>query len=114
MYKDTRRYEDRKEYLKQAVIKRRRTLKKKAVDLLGGACAICGYSKHPGILDFHHIDPKTKSFGISAGGFSRSWNKVEAELTKCVLVCANCHRELELGLAKLPKRYLQREAQPVE
>jgi hypothetical protein len=64
---------------------------------MGGACVICGYSKHPGILDFHHIDPQLKSFGISSVGFSRSWASIENEVQKCILVCSNCHREIELG-----------------
>lgn len=98
--KDTRTYADRREYLKTAVAKRRRTLKLKAIESPGAACCLCGYSKHQGVLDFHHIDPTTKSFGISAGGFSRSWTSIETELKKCILVCANCHREIELGLHK--------------
>ena len=95
---DKRTYQDRKEYLKAAVVKRRRTIKERAVALLGGECVLCGYKKHPGVLDFHHLDPNTKSFGISSGGLSRSWTSIENELSKCILVCANCHREIELGL----------------
>lgn len=98
--KDTRTYEDRKEYLKQAVTKRRRVLKLKAIETMGSMCMICGYDKHPGVLEFHHVDAATKSFGISSGGFSRSWASIHAELQKCILVCANCHREVELGLHK--------------
>ncbi len=105
---DRRTYQDRKDYLISAVSKRRRTLKQRAVDRLGGACALCGYDKHPGVLDFHHLDPATKTFGISSGGFSRSWQSIAAEISKCILVCANCHREIELGLTKQDLRqYLQ-------
>lgn len=95
--KELRKYADRREYLIKAVSERRRALKLKAVMARGGKCMICGYSKHIGVLDFHHIDPGTKLFGISSGGFSRSWASIEAEIKKCVLVCANCHREIELG-----------------
>ncbi len=59
---------------------------------------LCGYNKHPGVLDFHHVDPTTKSFAISGGGFSHSWVAIETEIKKCILVCANCHREIEYGL----------------
>lgn len=97
---DTRTYADRSEYLKQAVAKRRKVLKQKAVELMGGECMLCGYDRHQGVLDFHHVDASTKSFGISAGGFSRSWASIYDELQKCILVCANCHREVELGLHK--------------
>lgn len=65
---------------------------------MGGKCMICGYDRSFGVLDFHHIDTNTKLFGISSGGFSRSWVSIEEEIKKCVLVCANCHREIELGL----------------
>jgi len=95
---DTRQYKDRAEYLKQAVNERRRKLKLRAVEIMGGACVLCRYSKHVGVLEFHHVHANTKSFGISSGGFSRSWMSMYKELQKCVLVCANCHREIEMGL----------------
>jgi hypothetical protein len=97
---EKRTYRDRAEYLKKAVTKRRRVLKLRAIETMGGGCVICGYNKHQGVLDFHHVDPLLKSFAISGGGFSRSWASIEVELKKCILVCANCHREVELGLHK--------------
>lgn len=112
--KDTRVYADRSDYLKKAVATRRRKLKIKAIETMGGACMICGYNKHPSILDFHHIDPKTKAFGISSGGFSRSWVSIENEIKKCILVCANCHREIEAGLTILPIEHLQSVTMPLE
>jgi len=105
--KEKRTYADRREYLIKAVTERRRTLKRRAVDLKGGACILCGYDKHQGVLDFHHVDPTLKSFAISGSGFSRSWAKIEAELQKCVLVCANCHREVELGLQKVSLQQIE-------
>jgi len=95
---DTRQYKDRAEYLKQAVARRRRVLKLRAVEIMGGACMFCGYGKHVAVLEFHHVHAETKSFGVSSGGFSRSWLSIYEELQKCVLVCANCHREIETGL----------------
>lgn len=85
----------------RAVTKRRRVLKLKAVELMGGKCKLCGYDKHPGVLEFHHVDPSQKSFGIGEDGCSRSWAKIQAELKKCVLLCANCHREVGLGVTTL-------------
>lgn len=73
-------------------------LKQKAVDYKGGCCVFCGYHEHMGVLDFHHLDPTTKEFSIGSKGYTRSWEKVRAELDKCILVCANCHREVELGV----------------
>lgn len=72
------------------------------MDYKGGKCQSCGYSRCIGALELHHIDPTTKSFGIGEKGYTRSWAKVQAELDKCVLLCANCHREVEAGILQLP------------
>ena len=40
------------------------------------------------------MDPKEKDFGISNKGYTRSWDIIKEELDKCILVCANCHREI--------------------
>lgn len=69
-----------------------------AIEYKGGACQICNYSKCHGALEFHHLDKQTKKFGIGDKGYTRSWEKVKAEIDQCVLVCANCHREIESGL----------------
>ncbi len=95
---EKRTYADRREYLIAAVAKRRRVLKQKSIEYKGGKCACCGYADHPGVLDFHHVDPSTKEFSIGDKGYTRSWEKIKAELDKCILVCANCHREIELGV----------------
>ncbi len=97
--KDKRKYEDRRDYLIEAVRKRRRTLRLKAITSKGGKCQVCGYSKCQEALEFHHIDEERKSFGISKKGYTRSWDKVKAEIEKCVLICANCHREIHARLA---------------
>ena len=99
---DKRKYADRREELIKAVAKRRRKIKLLAIEYKGGKCQICSYNKYPGGLDLHHIDRKSKSFGIGDKGYTRSWEKVRTELDKCVLVCANCHRELEAGITQLP------------
>ena len=99
---DKRKYADRREALKQAVIKRRKKVKTLAVEYKGGKCQLCGYSKCVGALELHHIIPENKSFGIGAKGYTRSWEKVRDELDKCVLLCANCHREVESGITQLP------------
>lgn len=103
---DRRTYADRRNYLKAAVTQRRRIIKNRAVAEPGGACIICRYDKHPVVLDFHHLDPATKSFGISNKGMSMSWQSIRTELDKCVLVCANCHREIENGITQIPAAYL--------
>jgi hypothetical protein len=77
----------------EAVTKRRRVVKVKAVEMKGGKCERCGYSKCIDALDFHHRSKDEKEFSISDGGHSRSWERVKAEIEKCELLCANCHRE---------------------
>jgi hypothetical protein len=99
---EKRKYADRREYLIKAVAKRRRKVKLMAIEHKGGKCQICGYSKYPGALDLHHISGQ-KSFGIGDKGYTRSWIKIKEEIDKCILVCANCHREIEGGITQLPK-----------
>jgi hypothetical protein len=55
-----------------------------------------------GALHFHHLDPAAKQFGISGRGFTRSLAKMRDEAAKCVLLCSNCHAEVEAGIASLP------------
>ncbi|MFA5934160.1 MAG: HNH endonuclease signature motif containing protein [Candidatus Paceibacterota bacterium] len=98
---DKRKYADRREELIKAVAKRRKKVKTLAVEYKGGKCQICKYSKCIGALELHHIDPKEKSFGIGEKGYTRSWDKVRSELDKCILLCANCHREVESGITQL-------------
>jgi hypothetical protein len=86
-----------------AVIKRRKKLKLKAVDYKGGKCEVCGYDRCVEALHFHHKDPSKKDFGISAGGFTRSWDKVKKEIDKCLLVCSNCHSEIHANQIDLHK-----------
>ena len=76
----------------------RRKSKQRAVDYKGGKCKICGYNKCNRSLEFHHIDPEHKDFGISAKGWTRAWKKIVIELDKCILLCANCHGEVHAGI----------------
>lgn len=77
-----------------AVDKRRKKLKEMAVEYKGGCCSRCGYNKSVAALEFHHKDPTQKDFGIASKGYTRSWEKVKIELDKCIMLCANCHREI--------------------
>lgn len=85
----------------KAVSKRRRRIKQMAVELLGGKCCRCGYDKCIAALQFHHVDPMQKLFGISSGA-TRAWKVVQEELKKCILLCANCHAEEEFLLYSGP------------
>jgi 5-methylcytosine-specific restriction endonuclease McrA len=101
--KETRTYADRAEYMRMAVKRRRKKLREMARASKGGKCMICGYYKCQRALSFHHIDPAKKNFDLSTNGLTRSWAKIEEEIKKCILVCANCHMEIHEGITQLPK-----------
>ena len=100
---EKRTYADRAEYIKRAVTKRRKKLKTMLVEYKGGQCAICGYNRSPDVLEFHHIDESKKEFGLSIRGLTRSWERMRVEADKCILLCANCHREVHAGVVQLPQ-----------
>jgi len=87
--------------LNEAVNRRRNKIKRLLVEEHGGQCKICGYNRYDGALDFHHIDPSQKDFAVSAGGFNRSKERSREEAAKCVLLCRNCHAEVERGITTL-------------
>lgn len=76
-----------------AVNERRLKIKKQAIEYKGGECERCGYNKCLSALEFHHSDPDKKEFSLS-GSHCYSWEKIKKELDKCILICANCHREI--------------------
>lgn len=68
----------------------------------GGKCQSCGYDKYLGALEFHHVDPTTKEFGLGGTGWMDGMDKLRKEAAKCVLVCSNCHKEIEAGITQCP------------
>lgn len=86
----------------EAVSRRRRRVKQTLVEEAGGRCTLCGYSRYVGALEFHHRDPSTKEFSLAHQGVTRSLAKARAEAAKCVLLCANCHAEVEAAIVALP------------
>ena len=82
--------------LKANVKNHRKRTKLKLVEYKGGSCEVCGYNKCVEALEFHHIDETTKEFAVS--GSTKSLERQMAEADKCVMLCANCHRELHAGL----------------
>jgi hypothetical protein len=70
--------------------------------IVGEVCWNCGYTRGRAgrrVLDFHHVDPREKSFSLDARNLiNLSWTRVIREVSKCVLLCANCHRESHAGL----------------
>ena len=77
---------DRANQFKQ---KRRQEMKRLKEGL---RCARCPESFWA-CLDFHHRDSSIKSFSISEGGGRYGLNRLLAEIEKCEVLCANCHRK---------------------
>jgi hypothetical protein len=73
-------------------VKRKVKNRLRAIEILGGKCVKCRYNKCTGALDFHHKDPMEKDSAIKKI-WCRKWETIETEIMKCVLLCANCHRE---------------------
>jgi hypothetical protein len=67
----------------------------------GGGCRLCGYSRSLAALHFHHLDPGEKLFGLGREGVTRSLTVMREEARKCILLCANCHAEVEAGIVSV-------------
>ena len=65
-------------------------------------CEKCGEQRLY-LIQFHHIDPNTKSFCIGASATSRQDDILEAEVKKCVCLCSNCHDEFHYFYGNKPK-----------
>ena len=75
----------------------RRRRKLNLIKVCGNKCNICGYDKTPDALEFHHIIPENKSYGIANKGTCHDLETDLKEVQKTILVCANCHREIHAG-----------------
>jgi Homeodomain-like domain len=87
----------------EQVADHRRRVKRILVREAGGCCRLCGYDRCVAALQFHHLDPAEKRFALGGEGFTRSIDAARAEASKCVLLCANCHAEVEAGVQRLEK-----------
>jgi transposase len=85
-----------------AVSEWRRRAKRILVEEAGGGCVICGFDAYAGALHFHHVDPAQKRFGLGSRGLARSIDALREEAKKCVLLCSNCHAQVEAGVLTLP------------
>ena len=70
--------------------------------IVGESCWKCGYNKGERgrkILEFHHVVPEQKKFGLTLRHIGQlRWETIEEEMRKCVLLCPNCHREEVNGI----------------
>jgi len=77
--------------------------KQTLVELSGGSCIKCGYSKCLRALSFHHRNPEEKSFELSKANLRKPWELILEEHKKCDLLCVRCHCEIEDELIKSRK-----------
>ncbi len=80
-----------------AVQRRRRKVKEILVAEAGGVCVRCGYGRCVRALHFHHRDPEAKAFALSGHGYTHGIDALRVEARKCLLLCSNCHAEVESG-----------------
>ena len=78
---------------------RRKRIKEELLEYKGGKCQLCGYQKCSSALDFHHLNPEEKDFSLSTTSSYKNIDKMKQEVDKCILVCANCHREIHYKLS---------------
>lgn len=75
-----------------------------AIQQLGGRCSRCLQEYDPVCYDFHHTNPEEKEFTIGENMLVGK-ERLEAEISKCILLCSNCHRlthkELRIGTQKV-------------
>lgn len=80
----------------------RENTKNRIIEAFGGSCGVCNYNKCSEALDLHHINPQEKEYGIGQiRAHIISWKRICEELKKCVMLCANCHRELHNDIITL-------------
>lgn len=84
-------YAKNKEDCLKRTLMRYRKLKEKFIQLLGGKCQKCGYSKCIAALEFHHKDPDEKE---SNGDPQKKDFEQKILEGKIQLLCNRCHREL--------------------
>jgi hypothetical protein len=86
-------YRNRKRKNRSKVYQRNELRARAARYKVQAGCCVCGESE-PGCLDFHHRDGDEKERSISKMiSYYSSWNRIEAEIRKCDVLCANCHRK---------------------
>lgn len=90
-----------------AVSRRRRRVKETLVRESGGCCRLCGYDRNMRALHFHHLEPSEKRHEINAKGVAIALDRLRVEARKCVLLCSNCHAEVEDGMVVVPAEALK-------
>lgn len=87
--------DEKRQYAREQSNRRHREAKVQFIEYKGSKCQTCSIpydGSNAMIFDFHHRDPQTKEFEILKRGNLFKTN--QAELDKCDLLCANCHRQI--------------------
>src|SRR5882724_4487450 len=88
----------------ESVSESRRKKRIKIITLMGSKCSSCGYFKCQRALELHHVNRNEKSSTFRSI-LSWTWKRILKELERCILLCANCHREEEERLHLVDDRY---------
>jgi hypothetical protein len=91
-------YHKNKQKAKKEIKKRKKEIKKWFNNYKSTLkCEQCNFN-HPAALDFHHINPEEKDLVI-AKVIGNGWSKIRIleEVSKCQVLCSNCHRILHWG-----------------
>lgn len=83
-------------------VKRR---KSNLIKVFNSKCCICGFDKWQSALEFHHVNPEEKEFGLTVNTTTKALEKQLDEARKCILVCANCHRGIHSGFVNIPENW---------
>lgn len=76
---------------------RKQQIKEQYIEFFGGVCEVCKQPHEWYQYDFHHINPEEKEYNVCSM-FSMTEDKIKKEMSKCILVCANCHRKVHYEL----------------
>ena len=98
---DTEKKARRKRQAVESVKTFRTNTRNKLIEYKNGCCEKCGYNKLNEVLEFHHTNPKIKKFKLSKSEMGQKWEMLIEEADKCMLLCANCHREEHVRLRNL-------------
>ena len=72
------------------------------------SCVVCG-EHEASCLDFHHLDANKKDRSLAkVAAFGWGTERIQKELSKCVPLCANCHRKFHAGVITLPDSIIGR------
>ena len=71
---------------------RRREIREYVMQVKSAPCTDCGRTYPPYVMEFDHLPGNGKAFNIGFMATRVGWAKIKAEIDKCEVVCANCHR----------------------